>query len=241
MKTTASLDAALAMLANSYHVEPLPDAAEKIVVVLPSKEAKPKKEKKGKKSAKSESAAPKTLASGVLPINMPVVGSLNATQFLLALRDCGKRVKEDTNLVTGEVTMRPIFDGSLVREDSIKAIHAFIGYDAALNFGEQDVAARAEAQRQIRGNVIPAQYHRRGGASVAPTVQGYIAGAPDNLAKRKADLEGRERQAVNERLRHEKNAMDPNFIAPTGEAAPAVMAALEEERLVAIQKDLDSL
>lgn len=238
---TASRDAALAMLAATYHVEPLPEAAEKIVVILPAKAAKVKAPKpiKGKKASKD--AAPKTQASAVLPINMPEVGSLTAEQFLLALRDCGKRVKEDTNLITGEVTQRHIFDSFLVREDSIRAIHAFIGYDAALNFGEQDVAARAEAQRRIRGNVVPAAYHRRGGASVAPSIQGYVAGNPDHLAKRKVDLEARERLSVSERLRHLKNAGNASFVSPTGEAAPAIMAALEEERLNEIRKDLDSL
>jgi len=237
---TASRDAALAMLAMTYHVEPLPEAAEPIVTILPAKAAKVKKEKKGKKSKETTTTA-KPMATGVLPINMPQVGSLTAEQFLLALRDCGKRVKEDTNLVTGEVTMRPIFDATFVREDAIRAIHAFCGYDAAGNFGAQDTAARAEAQRQLRGGVVPAAAHRRGGASVSPSIQGYVAGNPDHLAKRKADLEGRERLAVDERLRHMKNAADPNFVAPIGEAAPAIMAALEEERLVEIRKDMQAL
>lgn len=247
MKPNASLDAALLMLATSYHVAPLPEAAETITTVIPTV-AKPAKAPKGKKGAKkaSKDSAPKAQSNAVLPSNMPEVGTLNAEQFLLALRDCGKRVKEDTNTVTGVVTQRPIFDASMVREDSIKAIHAYCGYDAALNFGEQDASARQKAQRELRGGVTPAAAHRRGGASVAPSIQGYVAGAPDHAAKRKADLEARERHAVNERLRHLKNAADSSFVPPmleggVREPSPEIMASLEEERLNEIRKDLGSL
>lgn len=242
MNHSASRDAALAMLAATYHVEPLPEAAEKIVVSLPAS-AKPKKEKpiKGKKSSKSKDAAPKTVASAVLPDNMPAIGSLAADQFLISLRDCGKRTKEDTNLMTGEVTQRPIFDASFVREDTIRLIHAFCGYDAAGDFGAQELAARSKAQRDLRGGVIPSQYHRRGTACVSPSIQGYVAGNPDHLAKRKVDLEARERLSVSERLRHLKNADNADFVTPVGEAAPAIMAALEEERLEVIRQDLASL
>jgi hypothetical protein len=241
MNDNASREAALAMLAATYGSNPLPDAAEPIIVVLPTKVKAPKVAKTPKGKRVSKDAAPKTLSSAVLPSNMPAIGSIDAQTFLLTLRGVGMRSKEDTNAVTGEVFIRRFHDPSFNREDTIKAIHAFIGYDVAGDFGAQDVAARAEAQRQLRGNVVPAQYHRRGGACVAPSIQGYTAGAPDFAAKRKADLLGRERHSVNERLRHLKNAADPAFVAPTNEAAPALMAALEEERLVEIRKDLDSL
>lgn len=233
-----NMQAALAMLAATYGTNPLPDSAEPIVTVLPAKAVKPKKEKKSKVSVE---VAPKTLTSAVLPSNMPVVGSLTATEFLLAMRAVGKRTVEATNDVTGEVYQKPIYDNSLVREDSIRAIAGFIGYDAAGDFGAQDVAARAEAQRQIRGGVQPAAAHRRGGASVAATVVGYIAGNPDHAAKQRADLEGRERLAADAMAEHLRNASDPKFVREPGMPEPEVLAAIEEERLRVIRKDLGKL
>lgn len=226
------------MLAATYGTSPLPESAEPIVVSLPASAAKVKKEKKSKVSVE---VAPKTLTSAVLPSNMPLVGSMNATEFLLAMRKVGMRSVETTNEQTGEVYQRPIHDPSFVREDSIRNIAAFVGYDAAGDFGAQDVAARAEAQRQIRGGVKPAQYHRQGGASVAASVTGYIAGSPDFAAKQKSDLEGRERLAADAMANHLRNAADPKFVREPGMPEPEVLAAIEEERLRVIRKDLEAL
>jgi hypothetical protein len=233
-----SLSAALAMLALNYATDPLPEGAEKIVINLPQSAAKVKAPKGAKaKKAAPISAAPK---AAVMPSNLDGPGTLNAEQFLLAFRDAGKRVKEDTNLVTGEVTMRPIFDGSLVREDTIKAIHAYIGYDPAIDFGTQDIAARAKAQREIRGNVQPAAFHRRGGASVAPSIVGYIAGAPDHAAKHLANLMAQERVTVEAVCNLRTQPEDALMLVGGMQFTAGVMLAIEVARLEKIREDIDA-
>ena len=231
-----SLALALQMLALNYASEPLPEGAEKIVVNLPASAAKVKKTKKVK-GTKAPIAASKP---AVMPSNLDGPGTLNAEQFLLAFRDAGKRVKEDTNIVTGEVTMRPIHDSSLVREDSIAAIHAYIGYDPALSFGEQDNAARARAQRELRGNVQPAAFHRRGGANVAASIVGYIAGAPDHHAKHLANLMAQERLTV-EAVCNLRTLPEESIVVVGGmQFLAGVMLTIEEARLDKIREDLDA-
>jgi hypothetical protein len=236
-----SVNATLAWLAASYASNPLPEMAEPIVTVLPASAVKPKKEKKQKQSKRSADAAPATQKSAVLPNNLPVVGSLTATQFLLALRDAGKRSVEAKNEVTGEVYQRPIFDASLVREDTIRAIAGYVGYDAAGDYGTQDAMARTRAQSEIRGGVKPVAAHRRGGASVAPTITGFISGMPDHLAKQRADLLARERLAVDTLANHLANVDNPDFVQEPGMPSPEALAEIERERLRVIRDDLAAL
>ena len=229
-----SLSAALAMLSLNYAAEPLPEAAEPIVTVTPSLKAP----KASKVKAPKGSAPIAAKHAPLMPANLDGPGTLNAESFLLAFRDAGKRVVEDTNLVTGEVTMRPIHDGSLVREDSIKAIHAYIGYDPAVDFGTQDTAARARAQREIRGNVQPAAFHRRGGASVAPSIVGYIAGAPDHAAKHLANLMAQERVTVEAVCNLRTQPEDALILVGGMQFTAGVMLAIEELRLEKIREDI---
>jgi hypothetical protein len=232
-----SLSAALAMLALNYAAEPLPETAEPIVTVTPSLKAP----KASKVKAPKGSAAPIAAKHApLMPANLDGPGTLNAEQFLLAFRDAGKRVVEDTNLVTGEVTMRPIHDSSLVREDSIKAIHAYCGYDPAVDFGTQDTAARARAQRELRGNVQPAAFHRRGSANVAPSIVGYIAGAPDHHAKHLANLMAQERLTVEAVCKYRTQPEESLVLVGGMQFKAGVMLVIEEARLEKIRQDLDA-
>ena len=233
MTTQDTIAAVLASLAATYSTP----SAKPIVV------SKPKVSKVAKvKSTKSDGsqAAPVNPAAKAapLPINMPAVGSLDAKSFLLALRDCGKRTVEAVNEVTGEVYNKPIIDPNFVRSDAIRAIHAFCGYDAAGDFGTQDVAARAEAQRQLRG-IVPATvpYSRSG---VSATVKRYVAGMPDNTARLLADLEGRANLALDAKAEHERASQDRKR-SLAERTASATMAAVEQERLDQIKSDIEKL
>lgn len=227
--TTDNIANVLASLAATYAVND-----ERPIVII----SKPKAEKvaKSKKSDGSQ-AAPKNTApkAEALPINMPLPGTVNASQFLIMLRDCGKRSVEAVNESTGEVYQKPIFDNSLVREDTIRAIASYIGYNAADNFGAQEVAARSQAQREIRGIVPATKPYSRSGVSA--TVKGYVAGVPDDIAKRVADLQGRAQLAVQALTDHERNANDETLLVAERQLA-STLAAVEQERLNQIRKDL---
>ena len=237
-----SLAAALAMLSTTYVTNVAPQA-ETITVSLPSS-AKVKKEKapktpKGKKSAPIKAAVSNSAES--LPTNMPAVGSLDATAFLIACRSAGKRFVEKVNEVTGQVYIGSVLDQGLVREDTIRAIHAFVGYDPTGNFGQQDDSARRKAAGILRGDIVPAAYHRRGNANVAATIAGYTAGAPDQDSKHRANLLAQEKVSADTYI--DLSKMDPNEILTVGgvRMTARIMCELEFERLRKIRADLSAL
>jgi len=142
----------------------------------------------------------------VIP-SLPAKGTLSARDFLLTIRKAQSR------------------------QESIAAIAGFIGYDSKGDFGSQDLAARAEAQRQLKP-VSPKEYKR----SCAPTVAGFVAGLPDNLYKKLADLNARQELATSNMLECLRKAEEaPNAILSQHFLHEA---KLEQERLQSIQQDL---
>lgn len=146
---------------------------------LPREPKAPKipKEPKAPKGAK-QSEKQKPIASEVLPDHMVLPGTYTGEQFLLAIRDAGKR----------RIEGRIVFDASFVREDTIRAIGGYLGFNPSRPFGAQELEGRQAAQRE-RVAVKGARYSR---TTIAPTTAGYVAGSYDNCAKRKSNLEARE-------------------------------------------------
>lgn len=146
---------------------------------LPREPKAPKipKEPKAFKGAK-QSEKPIAIASEVLPDHMIPAGTYTGEQFLLAIRDAGKR----------RIEGRIVFDASFVREDTIRAIGGYLGFNPSRPFGAQELECRQAAQRE-RVAVKGERYHR---TVTAPTTAGYVAGSYDNCAKRKSNLEARE-------------------------------------------------
>ncbi len=230
--------------------------------VVSSTTVKPKGAKvKTAKVATGEQAAPKNNTPVVLPANLPLKGTYDGRAFLMVLRSVGMRTKEHKNEVTGEIRQVPVFDQSLVRDDTIAAIAGYVGYDPTGDFGEQDQEARAKAQRELKP-VVPQQFKR---TLVAPTVAGYVAGVPNETAKLAVNLEARERLAADALSAFEKVNDAPSFEKAirdhfTGEAASigalvqavkadpskastigAELAAIEQERIRQIRTDLRNL
>jgi hypothetical protein len=160
----------LNLIAASY-------AAQEEEPSLPREPKAPKipREPKAPKGAK-QSARP--IACEVLPDHMIEKGTYNGEQFLLAIRDAGKR----------RIEGRIIFDASFVREDTIRAIGGYLGFNPSRPFGAQELECRQAAQRE-RVAIKGERYKR---TLTAPTVKGYVAGSYDNCAKRKSNLEARE-------------------------------------------------
>jgi hypothetical protein len=140
-------------------------------------------------------AAPIQQKPAVFGVAMPERNTLDPKSFLLACRDAGKRGFEKLNEVTGEVTTVVKVDSSKVRDDIIKAIHAYCGYDVSRDFGSQDIEARAKAQRELRGGVVPGP-SREEQRSAARSMAGYVKGMPLPAQKLLANLRAREQAAA---------------------------------------------
>lgn len=155
--------------------------------------------------------------------------SLSASEFLKAMRLAGRRVNQDG---------KPFTDPSKVREDSIAAIHAYCGYDSKRLFGEQDQAARTQAQRAMGvGNpsvkaMTKFEQHRAN-----RTLAGWVHGCSDVEAKHIQDLLGREILAASEMVRHQKDAQDETRPMQDREISLG-MVEFEEDRLMQIRADL---
>lgn len=182
----------LIALVSSVNADPTstPDHEEVVttsVVVARSESPKVRKSK----PAKNE-AAPIHQKSSTPGMVMPDRGTLDAKSFLLAMRDAGKRCTAEG---------KPFIDQREVRNDQIKAIHAFfyemrngqkvhVGYNPTGNFGSQEQAARMLAQRELRGAPKVVE-------TVKPsvTVAGYVAGMPEPSQRILANLRAREEAA----------------------------------------------
>lgn len=184
---------------------------------------------------------------------LPEVGTLNATEFQVALRNAGRRV---------DAQGRPFTNQEELRDDQIKAIAGYCGYDLSKDFGSQDLAARSKAVREIRGSsdTGPTRSEVR---RVMASTGGYVAGLPDNHAKALANLQARERLAVAELIDNDAKAGSlsgsryygaevlprvkgeielPAMVnaAPSEQArgTAVAMTQVERERLLSIRKDL---
>lgn len=113
---------------------------------------------------------------------LPIAGTVDASTFMQMMRTAGQRRNDKGRLFT---------DQSFVRNDQIKAIAAYIGYDNSKNFGPQEQAARAKANRELSGRPIQGQTIEEKRA-VSRSLHGFVAGVPDMQAKTLADLRGRE-------------------------------------------------
>ncbi len=138
-----------------------------------------------KRAKASKSAAPihnpnagKSMTPG---ITLPERNTLDAKGFLLAMRNAGKRPNDK-----GLMVVHP----NEVRNDQIKAIHAYCGYDNRGDFGSQDQAARAKAQRELRGEKFagPSREEQR---AASRSVAGFVAGMPKPQQRIVLDLQAR--------------------------------------------------
>ncbi len=154
-----------------------------------------------------------------LPFQVQKKGTLNAREFYQAMHDAGMRRTESG---------KPYFDPRESRNDQIKAIAAYIGYDPAGDFGPQDLRARMQAWREIH----PLQARDPRIVLIAKAPQGM----PNMLAKRLADLQGRERMAVDAIAEHEKAANETTSEADRQFHQTFVL--LERERLAQIRADM---
>lgn len=238
MRTNATAqDSAIAFLL-AQHVQEQAQAflAQEPVVVRNA----PRQTNKSKKSASEPKAdpihQPEKPANNATGIILPEKGTLDALSFMMAARNAGKRLFPVKNEATGETKMILKFDATEVRNDLIRAIAGFIGYDGRQDFGAQEIAARTQAKKAlnpIRQAPPPVK--------VPSSLQGYVAGMPDMMARKLQDLLAREAACVESICVHEKEASKAlQLHAPNREQATFAlgMASAERERLVVIREEL---
>jgi hypothetical protein len=190
-----------------------------------------------KKSAKSGAqVTPIHDKPAVFGVALPERNTLDAKGFLFAVRDAGKRGFEATNEVTGEVRITVKVDQGKVRDDIIRAIHAYCGYDTRRNFGSQDIEARAKAQRELRGGVAPGPTREEQRAA-ARTMLGFVAGMPDDTARFLQNLLAREVTSAEALIQHEKDAADPKR-STADRLLSKGLAEVEQDRLTHIRADI---
>lgn len=146
---------------------------------------------------------------------MPEVGSLQANGFLLMMRH------------------------AKTSEEKIFAIHAYTGYDFSDTLGNQEFLALAKAKREIHPIDAsgPSRSEQR---EAARSLQGWVAGMPDNHGKMARDLLKREQLCAEEMARLQSLSEDESLSQEQRELNMG-LAALEEERLIAIRAELTKL
>jgi hypothetical protein len=164
-------------------------------------------------------------------IALPDKGTLNARNFLIALRDAGLRVSPEG---------QKYLDPSEVRHDSIRAIAAYCGYDSRLNYGPQEMAAKSQANRELKPlKVNKDETWQRNGA-IQGVIGGFVKGVPDMVSARIANLKGRERLAAGALASHRRDFLDAKRSLDE-RATSQVLMDLEEQRISEIRADLRAL
>jgi hypothetical protein len=210
---------ALSFLLTQHNSDLTSRESAKVEVVV-VRNAEPKASKKSAKPSKNE-AAPIHDGPKVFGVTMPERNSLDAKGYLLAMRTAGKRVSDKGV---------PFTDPKEVRNDQIKAIHAFVGYDSHGNFGSQEMLATAKANRDLRGVQVVTGPTREEQRAASRSAAGYVAGLPDHKARHLQNLLGQEALEAEAMIEHEKLAMDPS--RPMADRLLSKgMVELQEEKL----------
>lgn len=208
-----AVDAFIASLTGSY-VQPAFAEPQRLVQV--QRKVKAPSKLAAVKAAKASEVQPTTEGLHVKPLvtslPLPAKGSLTAREYLIAMRR------------------------SANRDDRIVAIAGYLGFDRHQSYSSQELAANLSANRALR----PMPCHPKvPGAAVS--LAGFVAGMPDPVGKKLADLKGREVLATEEYLVYTKQATEALALGDTVKASEyALMAQAETERLAQIKRDIAS-
>lgn len=190
----------LATLAASY-VSPEVDESNQRAIVAATLAAatatakgKPAMRKLRASKAEASPSTPRAMARLAFPVEP--IGTLNAAQFMIAIRDAGRRYT-DAGI---PFTLEPE-----IRNDKIRAIAAYCGYDAigarayddsgkaegddGASHGAQELRAIMQATREL-SPVVQVPCH------VKVVTSSFVAGLPNFAARRLQDLKARERLAT---------------------------------------------
>jgi len=167
---------------------------------------------------------------------LPEVGTLDAAGFMQAMHKAGMR--ETLVDYKGQQVKRMVRQPQEVRNDEIKAIAAYIGYDSRQEFAGQHLAASNKANAALNPakalrNFTTLNEERGALRSVA----GYCAGMPDHQARTLQNLLAREKEAADALIQHGKDAADKSRTLAERTLSTGLGEA-EGERLIHIREDI---
>lgn len=130
-------------------------------------------------------------------MTLPEKGTLDARGFILAVR----KAKD--------------------RQETIQAIAAYCGYRLNGDFGSQDQAARAQAQRELRGErpLGPSRQEQR---QANRSAVGFVAGMPKPAQRILLNLQARERAAAAAMLDAKTEAEKEQYRSLLGQIQTAI-------------------
>ncbi len=234
MSTAPAFDLALSDMLSAYEKQ---DESRKIQTSAKLVREATDRKLRAKSTDKVVEQAPVLASNGTEPmvVTAPTilksnVGTLSAADFTQAIRDAGYR--QDAN-------GKRHFVKDEERQDKIRAIDGYVGYNPKGDFGSQELAARSQAARELRGTPLASGPERHEIRRAQASVTGFVAGIPNGTDRTIADWQARERLAVETLIEQEKLAKN----APTEQerAKAAAFAQLERDRLAAIRADLKTL
>lgn len=157
---------------------------------------------RGIKAKKVPTHSPNPLTANAMGLVGVMVGTLDAKSFLIGMRR------------------------TTIREEQVKLIHAYCGYDTRGDFGSQDTAARAKAQRELGPAKAPTGLSRQEQRAAARSMTGYVQGMPNYQAAQLAALQAREAETAEAIIDLEKRMV----ASPALMGNPATTAELNRLR-----------
>ena len=169
---------------------------------------------------------------GPVSAPLPTAGTLEARGFVLAMRNAGRRINQ---------AGFPYTDQTKVREDKIRSLAAFKGWDPMRPFGAQESDQLQKAHSEIKN---PPRYSgptRQEQRRINRSLSGFQAGLPVPIKTVLDNLLAREVVAVEAMLEHEKIAGDFDNRSQAERELAVGMADFERNRLEAIRADIRRL
>lgn len=202
------------------------------IKVEPVKVSAPKEKKSKVRANNGSQSAP--IAQGSAPkvtmpgLKLPEANSLDASSFLAAVRNAGKRKSPEG---------KPIFDKSVEREDIIVACAGYIGWDHQASYAANLLRCTGEARKAMAPIVqrtSPLPEYSRG---TLPTLNGFVAGMPNQQSLRVQNLLGQEIKATDAMIAWSKVRSVEQFRAAIAEHlnAGGTAAAEAEAKLAMIE------
>lgn len=127
---------------------------------------------KGIKAKKVPTHSPNPLTANAMGLVGVMVGTMDPKSFLIGMR------KAPT------------------RDEQVKLIHAYCGYDTRGDFGTQDIAARSKAQRELLPHKVDQGPTREEQRAASRSMTGFVAGMPDHQASQLSALQAREAETA---------------------------------------------
>lgn len=127
---------------------------------------------RGIKAKKVPTHSPNPLTANAMGLVGVMVGTLDAKSFLVAMRKAS------------------------TRDEQVKLIHAYCGYDTRGDYGTQDMQARAKAQRELNPGKVDQGPTREEQRAASRSMVGYVQGMPDHQAAQLAALQAREAETA---------------------------------------------